>query len=290
MNPRAVLLTDLDNTLFSWIDYFAPSIRALVEALSSAAGVPECEVYEQLRDVHRRYSAAEHPRVVDELEMCRNRDPGEREALALLGYEAFEQARTVHLKTYPGVAATLTRLREHGVVVVGVTSSSVYDAVSRTEALGLATLLDTIVAWEGIPGVDLPSRTALARRVVPVMTGRLKPSRIPYQIALAWCGVECDVPVWVVGDSIANDLVPAREIGARTVWARYGHAYDPANLETVKRVTFWSAEKIKSAYDFSILEPDETIDEFGRLINLVVGDDVPITTHPMYANSGPSRA
>lgn len=272
MSPRAVLLTDLDNTLYSWIDYFAPSIRALVDALGRATRLPESDIYAQLRDVYRRHNAAEHPRVVDELELCRDRAPDEREELARLGQAALDHARKRHLKTYPGVVATLTELREHDVMVIGVTSSSVYDAVTRTEMLGLAPLLDTVVAWVGIPGVDLTPRTPLSQHVVPIAARRLKPSRVPYRTALAWAGVEGDVPVWVVGDSIANDLVPAREIGASTVWARYGHAYDPANLATVKRVTFWDAEKIQSAYDLSILEPDETIDRFARMAELIIGD------------------
>ncbi|MEO3855793.1 HAD family hydrolase [Acrocarpospora sp. B8E8] len=287
MVPRAVLLTDLDNTLFSWIDYFAPSIRAMVGALSSVTGVPADDIYPQLREVFRRHNAAEHPRVIRELKLYHDRDPVEREEIVRLGQQVFDQARSVNLKAYPGVVAALTELRNHDVVVVGVTSSSVYDAVTRIEMLGLAPLLDTVIAWQGIPGIAPPDHTELARRVVSIPTELLKPSCHPYQMALERCDLDKLVPVWVVGDSIANDLIPARAIGARTVWARYGHAYERVNFETILRVTFWDAGKVKSAYDSSIMEPDEIIDDFGQIVELMLGEERRAATHFDFAGPDP---
>jgi phosphoglycolate phosphatase len=270
---EAVLLTDLDNTIFSWIDYFGPSLRAMVGAVRDQTNVEEDEIYRQLRDVYCKYSAAEHPHAVYETALCRGMDPDLRAVVARRGEEAFDVARRSHLKAYPHVRSTLTALKERDVLVVGVTSSSVYDAVTRIELLRLDPLFDGVVAWEGIPGIRVVGATNLRERVIPVPGDSLKPSSYPYQLALEWCGVDPGTPVWVVGDSVANDLAPGRNIGASTVWARYGHDYDAANFETVLQVTFWDDKKIKSSYNASAITPDRVIDSFGDLIKLIAGKD-----------------
>ena len=44
---QAVLLADIDNTLYDWPSFFAPSFRAMIHALSRELDVSEDQLYDE---------------------------------------------------------------------------------------------------------------------------------------------------------------------------------------------------------------------------------------------------
>lgn len=267
------MLTDLDNTLFNWIDYFAPSFRAMVHALAHATTLDEAEIFRQFRDVYVRFETAEYRRAIQELEVCRCEPPDVQARLVKAGFVAFSRARKRRLQAYETVPSTLYWLRQQNVTIVGVTNSWVVDAVGRLRSLGLSKYVDALVAWDGTQDeggqpVDHPIRTSV-RRVIAIPGRCRKPSPECYKAAINWCGMESDTSLWVIGDSIANDLVPARTLGATTIWAKYGHNYDQKNYDTVVRITHWGTERIKSTYDTTSMIPDFTVDDFAQLRGII---------------------
>lgn len=267
-----VLLTDLDNTLFNWIDYFAPCFREMVAALSRASGIHEAEISRQFGDVYRERQAAEYRRAIQELALHHRVSPAVRARLVREGWTAFVRERRRRLRTYPGVPETLRTLRGRGVTVVGVTNAALTDAASRLRQLRLTGLFDGLVAWEGVPdpgeqALAGPHRTRLPT-VVPLKTPDLKPSRAAFFTALECGRALPDSQIVAVGDSLANDLAPARHAGATTVWARYGHECDRENYELISQITFWPPERISSTYDRRSHTPDYEIDSFRQLLQL----------------------
>ena len=49
--PLIVLITDLDNTLYNFVDFFGPAFRAMVHALSKTYGLDEVELVDEFKEV-----------------------------------------------------------------------------------------------------------------------------------------------------------------------------------------------------------------------------------------------
>ncbi|MHB8628710.1 MAG: HAD family hydrolase [Aggregatilineales bacterium] len=56
---HSVLITDLDNTLYNWKDFFATSTRAVAHALSRKTEVSEDEIFDDLRELYREHGTLE---------------------------------------------------------------------------------------------------------------------------------------------------------------------------------------------------------------------------------------
>jgi FMN phosphatase YigB (HAD superfamily) len=275
-----VLLTDVDNTLFSWIDYFGPCFRALVHAVARAAGFDEESLYMSFKLVFQDEGTVEIREAIQNSALVQTLPENERQRLAHIGFVAFGQAMRKRLRPYDGVVRTLRLLRSDGVRVVAVTNSGILHAVDRLRRLGLAKLLDGLVAWDH----DVSGRARNAEEyqalvsarihrsglpwVVPLRREELKPNVSAYDRALRKLGVSAG-STWILGDSVEKDLVGAAELGATSVWAKYGLRYDPVNFATLLRITHWSQEKIDRTYHAASINPDYVLEEFSAIRELI---------------------
>ncbi len=57
---KTLLITDLDNTLYNWVDYFAPSFRGMAKALSREMGVSLDGLFEDFKEVFSRRGSLEY--------------------------------------------------------------------------------------------------------------------------------------------------------------------------------------------------------------------------------------
>ena len=62
---RAVV-TDLDNTLYPWVDYIVPSLEAMVDSLVATTGLPRIRIVQSLKAVYGRYESNEYPFAIQE--------------------------------------------------------------------------------------------------------------------------------------------------------------------------------------------------------------------------------
>jgi len=275
-----VLLTDVDNTLFSWVDYFAPCFRALVHAVARAGALDEESLYTSFKLVFQREGTVEIREAIQNNDLVRTLPEAERLRLVHIGSVAFGQTMRRRLQPYHGVVETLRLLRSDGVRVVAVTNSGLLHAIDRLRRLGLAKLVDGLVAWDH----DVSGRTstneeyqalvsASIRRsglpwVVPLRQNELKPSPTAYERALGRLGTSTP-STWVLGDSVEKDLGSADQIGAVTIWARYGLQFDPVNFDTLLRITHWSQEKINRTYNSTSIVPHYVLDEFSAILSVI---------------------
>src|SRR5262245_23264448 len=102
-----LLITDLDNTLYDWVSYYARAFRALVEVLVEDLGTDREELLDEFKAVHQTHGDSEYPLGVFELPAVRRRfagltEKGVRQALAR-AFSAFDAARSEHLQLYASV-------------------------------------------------------------------------------------------------------------------------------------------------------------------------------------------
>lgn len=231
---RAVV-TDLDNTLYSWVDYIVPSLEAMVASLVETTGRPRIDIVQSLKAVYTRRESNEYPFAIQESSLFHpyRADFDSFDALVVRpAQRAFAEARRRYLHPYPGVRETLAQLRAGGVAVVALTDAPRNAVENRVRLLGLDGFLDALYA---LRGYALPANVnpeirrrdeaghyrLKATRVVELPREAEKPDprglrRILRDLRLS------AAEVLYVGDSVRKDMALATTVGVTGVWAEYG--------------------------------------------------------------------
>lgn len=277
--PNPLLITDLDNTLYNWVDYFAPSFRAMVHALSRETGMEESELIEDFRSVYARHGSLEYSYTVQELQACQKLPKEEVGRLVKIAKGAFSRTRQKHLRPYEGVKDTLVWLTEQNITIIALTNSPWFHATRRLKSLFLDRFF-TLVAGEGGSGEPIDDlmqsqairqklrdgtyNTTSIKRIVKLQDSELKPNSGGYERILKLFKARPE-DVYVVGDSLQKDLLPTTEVADTRIWAKYGKVFSEKNYETLLQITPWSEDKINRTYISTAIEPDYTIDSFSEL-------------------------
>lgn len=280
---RQIVLADIDNTLYDWGAFFAPSFRAMVYALVRELGVSEEQLYGEFKQVFARHASLDYAFAIQELDSVRDLETEKIRHLILTGRGAFLSVQRRRLQPYAGVLETLKWLLNQNVAVIGITNSPIHRAQKRLWDLKLDSLLAGLVAWEGFEAISgpvtegfvtpSPLRTRAQTRVprsISVPLSECKPNEQHYAIALeAFGGTASEA--WAIGDSLSKDLKPAAKLGVKTIWARYGAGFDREDRDasTLLRITPWDESEISRTYSTHDFEPDHTVDSIDELRQII---------------------
>jgi FMN phosphatase YigB (HAD superfamily) len=231
---RAVI-TDVDNTLYSWVDYIVPSLEAMVASLEVTTRRPRIDIVQSLKAVYGRHASNEYPFAIQESALFHPyaSDFESFDALVLHpAQRAFSEARRRYLHPYPGVRETLAALRQRGVLTIALTDAPRNAVEYRVRLLELDGLLDALYALRAyrlpenvhaeIRRRDEAGHYRLkATRVVELPRAAEKPSPVGLRRILRDHGLS-PRDVLYVGDNVKKDMRLAEECGAAAVWAEYG--------------------------------------------------------------------
>jgi phosphoglycolate phosphatase len=249
----SLLVTDLDNTLYDWVSFFACAFYDMVAVASRILDVDEERLLDDLRAVHQRMHSSEHPYSLLETDTVRARFghlSRSKQAQHLDdAFHQFNRTRNATLKLYEGVASGLRRLQARGTLVVGHTEATVPNALFRLRKLGVEKFFCRLYAVtpQGTEpyGVSAePTTSTIDVHFLP--TGERKPNP---KVLLDVCG-ELEVPIekaLYVGDSISRDVGMAKSAGMGAAWAKYGTDYDPEDWKRLVRITHWTPEDVRRA-------------------------------------------
>jgi FMN phosphatase YigB (HAD superfamily) len=274
-----ILITDVDNTLYDYVQFFAPPFRAMVKSISSETGVPEDVLYADFKSIFKEIGTFDYQYLIGRLAALRHLPISRLERVIDKGRKAWNWHRDRNLRPYPGIIEALEELRNGGVLIIAVTNAPYYHAFSRLNQINVFNLLDGLVAWEGnypseLTGLDaikferahqaIRNQSQIFQRITKV---QLKPKQDAFEIVFNKFGEKAEY--YSLGDSIMKDLQPTRGFGMTTVWAKYGTNLDPKNLETVLRVTPWSNEDIALHGETERYTPDFTINSPKEILEIV---------------------
>ncbi|HYG70653.1 MAG TPA: HAD family hydrolase [Anaeromyxobacteraceae bacterium] len=233
-NVVKAVVTDLDNTLYAWVDYIVPSLEGMVASLVATTGLPRVRIVQSLKAVYERYSSNEYPFAIQESELFKPYEADFDSFNALVvepARRAFVAAREKTLRPYPGVRETLEALRARGVLVVGLTDAPRNAAELRLKWLKLDGHFDALYT---LPGYPVPERVdpEIRRReqaghyrsrtpVVELPHEAEKPSPAGLRRVLADFRLRPD-EVAYVGDNVKKDMPVAKACGVLGIWAEYG--------------------------------------------------------------------
>ncbi|MBN2457727.1 TIGR02253 family HAD-type hydrolase [Candidatus Woesearchaeota archaeon] len=195
---KAVLF-DLDNTLVDFMKMKRASCSAAVSAMvDSGLKIDKKKAMSVLFGLYDRYGI-EYNLIFQKLVSKINKKIDYR--ILARGINAYRKVQQGFLEPYPNVILTLIRLREKGIKLAVVSDAPKLKAWMRLVELNLEDFFDNVVAFED--------------------TGTHKPSPEPFEKALKLLKISADEALFV-GDWPERDIKGAKELGIKTVYARYG--------------------------------------------------------------------
>lgn len=198
---RAIIF-DLDNTLTDFMKMKAEAVNAAIDGMIDAGlRLPREEVRARIEAIYKE-QGMEYQQVFDTLLASElgHIDP----KILASGIVAYRKARASSLKPYPHVQMTLLELAKRGIRLAVVSDAPRAQAWLRLCDLSLQHVFDVVVTHDD--------------------TREYKPSPAPFREALRRLELEAHQAL-MVGDWPERDMVGAKSLGMKTVFARYGDTF-----------------------------------------------------------------
>jgi len=251
---KEILITDVDNTLFDWVDIWYRSFSAMLKKLCEILNVDPEDLYPSISEVHQKYGTSEYSFLLEELPEVRKVFSGNAIENVQPAIDAFREARREALSLYPSVMATLTELKQKGLTIVAYTESQEFYTNYRFRKLGLDNVIDYLYS----PPDHTPKNKNTAKvRLYPTSNysmaktitkntpaKELKPNPDILLSIVAELGFSPDKAIYV-GDSKMKDIAMAQEAGVEDAWAAYGQAHHGPEYDLLKKVTHWTPEMVQ---------------------------------------------
>lgn len=258
-----LLVLDLDNTLWDWLEMAVPAIYAQAQATSYACGVSLEYILNDMRNFHilmrnsdtvgRHFYLDTTVKIWPEWEV---------RCMALKGaWEAYVETEQSNTVLYPNVRNTLELIHLSGCKIVGYTDSYYKDAKARMEVAGILRYFDALVARDDGSYIDFT-----APRGKLISEKNLKPNpMLLHKIVL-----ENDTPLrnsLMVGNSSRKDIGPALNIGIWTAQAQYGNILNPATLRKYLKIGHVTKEMFDKESQLNTqFWPDLVMNRFDNLL------------------------
>ncbi|MDF1562676.1 MAG: HAD family hydrolase [Deltaproteobacteria bacterium] len=280
---RAVI-TDMDGTLYSWVDYIVPALEAMVTSLQQTTGLPRIRIVQSLKEVYERYDTNEYAFAIQESSIFREyaQDFDSFNSLVITpARKAFSDCRRRFLRPYRGVLPTLRTLRARGVRIVALTDAPRSPAERRLKQLELDGLVDALYSLEGFAVPDLVDPAVKIREqegyyrsalglVVELPRTHEKPSPLGIQRILSDFDLAPE-EVLMVGDNLKKDVAAAAAAGVQAAWAEYGTYISPEyreRLDTFSAAAV-TAKNVAAETDHETYRPGATLSNFRQVLELL---------------------
>ena len=199
---KAVIF-DLDNTLLDFMKMKDYAVKAAIDGMIEAGlDIDPDKSYETIIGIYEE-EGWENQQVFNDF---LNKTIGEvNNKYLAAGIVAYRRAREANLLLYPNVNHTLVELIKRGVKIAVVSDAPSREAWMRIYYLNLHHHFDVVLTFDD--------------------TNVRKPSPIPFEMALSQLNIDAEEAL-MVGDWPERDVVGAKKLGIRTIFARYGDAFD----------------------------------------------------------------
>ena len=196
------IIFDLDNTLLDFVKMKQFAVKAAITAMIEAGlDVDEEKAYKDIFDLYVE-KGWENQQVFDDY---LNQTVGKvSNKILAAGIVSYRRAREATLLVYPNVNKTLIELIKMGIRLSVVSDAPSREAWMRLYYLNLHHVFDPVLTFDD--------------------TGVRKPSPKPFEMALDIIQAKPD-EVLMIGDWPERDVVGAKQIGMKTIFARYGDTF-----------------------------------------------------------------
>lgn len=250
---KKIFITDVDNTLFDWVDIWYHSFSAMLREAASIMELSEEDLYSSISAIHQKYGTSEYAFLLEELPQTKE-ILGE-DAIKKLqpAIDAYRLARRKHLKLYPGVMETLISIRDEGYDLIAYTESQDFYTQYRFIKLGLDEIFSYLYSPKDQYNENKDVKTIRTRsqdqykmkttKLRHTPAGELKPNPDILKSIIHENGGDISRSIYV-GDSKMKDIAMAQAAGVRDAWAKYGEAQSRDQYALLKQVTHWTPEMV----------------------------------------------
>ena len=198
---KAVIF-DLDNTLLDFMKMKEYAVKAAIAGMIEAGlDIDPDKSYETIIGIYEE-EGWENQQVFNDF---LNKTIGEvNNKYLAAGIVAYRRAREANLLLYPNVNHTLVELIKRGMKLAVVSDAPSREAWMRIYYLNLHHHFDVVLTFDD--------------------TNVRKPSPIPFEMALSQLNIDAEEAL-MVGDWPERDVVGAKKLGIRTIFARYGDTF-----------------------------------------------------------------
>jgi|TARA_A100001011_G_scaffold46223_1_gene43607 putative hydrolase of the HAD superfamily len=198
---RAIIF-DLDNTLLDFVKMKQFAVKASIRAMNEAGlNVDEESGYKDVMELYMT-TGWENQLVFDDYLKQTTGEVSNK--ILAAGVVAYRRAREATLLVYPNVNKTLIELLKSQIRLAVVSDAPSREAWMRLYYLNLHHVFDPVLTFDD--------------------TGARKPSPKPFKLALDKMNVGPDEAL-MIGDWPDRDVVGAKQIGMKTIFARYGDTF-----------------------------------------------------------------
>lgn len=197
------IIFDLDNTLVDFMLMKKRAVEAAVYAMIDAG--MDISFEEAVRKIKNIYDkeGIEYQQIFDEFLHDQYGEVNYK--IISAGIVAYRTAREAALKPYPRVFPTLVELIKMGLRLAVVSDAPSKEAWLRLSYLNFHHLFDVVITYDE--------------------TREKKPSPVPFNLALEKLNLKAEECL-MIGDWAERDMVGAKAVGMKTVFARYGDTFN----------------------------------------------------------------
>ena len=266
----SVIITDLDNTLYDWVDIWYRSFKPMLDTLIEMSGIAPDILIAEFKTIHERHGTSEYAFSIEELPSLQVRHPEcDLTEIYADAIKAYREGRADATRLYPSVEKTLGLFKAQGSLIAAYTESMEYYSCSRLRRLGLDKIVDILYSPpdhklpDGCSPAEIrtrpPEHYQLAQTVQKFTPeDETKPSTGVLNSILRDLNVDKSMAVYI-GDDLNKDVSMAQSTGVLDAWAKYGVAHDRDEYELLKRVTHWPAEAVRRQKTTTEREIEPTI-------------------------------
>jgi putative hydrolase of the HAD superfamily len=196
------VIFDLDNTLLDFMKMKLIAVKAAISGMQEAGLEVDSEkAYERIIEMYNE-QGWENQQIFD-IYLTETIGHVDNKLLAA-GIVSYRRAREANLQVYPNVNSTLSQLIKMNIKLAVVSDAPSREAWMRLYYLNLHHIFDFVLTFDD--------------------TRAHKPSPIPFKMALERldCAAENTL---MVGDWPERDVEGAKQLGMKTIFARYGDTF-----------------------------------------------------------------
>ena len=250
---KKLLITDLDNTLYDWVSFFAQSFEAMLEHTILLTEIERQVLLSDFKKVHQYHSNTEYPFSIYEVESIQKHFKTENRKILEQKLDpalhSFNSKRKKVLKCYDGVVETMNRLSQKGVKIVAHTEAPIRNSLYRLEKLQIKDYFTCLYAPKDRFHDELDTATlawldTYSDSIRLLSADQLKPNS---SLLIDICdqeGVRVEEAVYI-GDSIVKDISMANDAGISSVWAEYGKQHSKEYWDLLVSITHWTSDDVE---------------------------------------------
>lgn len=274
-----LIITDLDDTLYSWIGFFIPAFYDMVRELSMLVGISEKQLLREYKIINQKMGSVEYPFATLYLPSVRKKYCGMSEEQMKMqlssAFHKFNSTRKKLLKLYPGVEDTLRFFNNSNIAVVAYTESAEENGFYRLKKLGIDDLFKEVYVSDSL--YKLPDNVFSSPKT-HIVQGKKPNAETLIQI----CNAEkVNIgEVLYVGDSLSKDMLMAKQAGIACIWCNYYKENVQELYGKLVNISHWTKEdfqreeKYKHEWKSKKYVPDFTVhyfDECRRIVSEING-------------------